>query len=193
MQPNPYEPPNFVIRQSDTGYLIARPQSIETEMVDAFVRHGFTFESDVMVDSHTAIHVFTRNGVFLLPYIERFFVFRLSSEVAPSMPLLSSIHAASRAHTNRLHSFSRWARIRIPFTATVVLHESPMSRSTADTIRKKKLPAQSGGPHGIFAVDLSDGLVNYCRRCGFVAAFPIRRANDIFCSVFGVPRSHRTW
>lgn len=151
MEPNPYETPaGFAsIPQPEVVAPNIAPEALEHRLQTEFTRQGFACESHIRIGPYTAILRCTKRGChFPILYTDRFYVYRLSLNVEPTQHVVLDIHQASRFDAETFHS--RWIRLRIPNTATVVLHESPLSSDAANMICAKRLPHQVDRPHAVF-------------------------------------------
>ena len=180
MELNPYKTPAEIACTPQLEVLAPNtaPETLEHRMQPEFTRQGFACESQVGIGPYTATLRCTKRG-FL--YTDRFYVYRLSSNVEATLRVLLDIHEASRFDAERFHS--RWVRLRIPNTATVVLHEAPLSKDAANAICARELPNQVDRPHAMFTVGLTGGDIHYFNPTGLLKSVNLQRSTCTFRSI----------
>src|SRR5688572_18625161 len=97
---NPYESgaETASIQPWGSQSLNIQNEGFELRMLTEFEKLGFTCEIGVRIGSYSVALLSTKRGVNLVMYTDRFFVYRLSRNVEPSVPLLMEMHAASRSY-----------------------------------------------------------------------------------------------
>lgn len=184
MEPNPYKTPAEIVSIPQPEVLAPSiaPETLERHLQTELTQQGFACESRIRIGPYTAILRCTKRGFhFPILYTDRFYVYRLSLNVELTLQVVQDIHEASRFDAERFHS--RWIRMRIPNTATVVLHESPLPRDAANMICAKRLPNQSDRPHAIFTVGLARGDIHYFNPTGLFKSVNLQRSTCIFRSL----------
>lgn len=184
MELNPYKTPAEIACNPHPEVLAPSiaPETLENQMQTELTRQGFACESQVGIGPYTATLRGTKRGFsFPILYTDRFYVYRLSLNVEATLRVLLDIHEASRLDAERFHS--RWMRMRIPNTATVVLHEAPLSKDAANAICAKELPNQVDRPHAVFTVGLTGGDIHYFNPTGLLKSVNLQRSTCTFRSI----------
>ncbi len=113
-------------------------------------------------------------GVF--PYYIHYYVFDVSCISPVDLDYILGLNALARAHTDRFkHKRSRWFRLRIPITATVVLSPSGFLDNVVVEISKKKQRYQMGDVNSILLVDSEKRLLHSLQHMGLMACAPLKR------------------
>ena len=180
MQPNPYESPASLSHTTEVEFGHLPPLTEVCSTIQSEIaRLGFTSEPNLRIGRYAAMLRCTRNGRhFPIWYTDRVYLHHLDKSTEPSTTVVLDIHAQNAIDAEKFHR--RWLRTRMPNTATVILHEYPVSMETGKLIRSKPLPRQAGRPHAIFLFDLVNGKSCFHRPEGLLKSVNHQRSARMF-------------
>lgn len=154
--------------------------SPETNIVDAISQalrlEGYECTKDVSLGPAQASLCASRKvRCGFLPYSIHYYIFDVSCTGYKELDSVFGLNALARDYTDRYkHKRSRWFRLRVPITATVIISPSGFSDIAVNTISKWKPRYQMGDVNSVLLVDSRNQELHSLRRTGFLGCIPLK-------------------
>lgn len=147
---------------------------------DQLSKEGFQLESKLdMGLAHADLYAFLNTNLCLYPYSVHCYVFNWPNTSPVTLKHVVGYHALATSYTDRFKSkSSRWLRIRIPITISVIISNHGFEELAIEEVRNKQR-YQMGNANTVSLIDLSRMEYYTLNKAGFVGGLPLSYANKL--------------